>query len=107
MGAFRAFRQRFGLVSPVELVEGESELDGWDFSRFWRSWRRGFGFGDLLCFSSAIGSFLIFGKLALDGFSGVGGLALAFLPLEAKELNARYFYGAYPLLLAAIFGFLR
>lgn len=37
----------------------------------------------------------------------VGGLALAFLPLEMKELDARYFYGAYPLLLAAIFGFLR
>lgn len=37
----------------------------------------------------------------------VGGLALAFLPLEVKALDARYFYGAYPLLLAAIFGFLR
>lgn len=37
----------------------------------------------------------------------VGGLALAFLPLEVKELDARYFYGAYPLLLAAAFGFLR
>lgn len=37
----------------------------------------------------------------------VGGLVLAFLPLEVKELDARYFYGAYPLLLAAVFGFLQ
>ncbi len=37
----------------------------------------------------------------------VGGLALAFLPLEVKELDARYFYSAYPFLLAAVFGFLQ
>ena len=37
----------------------------------------------------------------------VGGLALAFLPLEVRELDSRYFYGAYPLLLAAAFGFLQ
>ena len=34
------------------------------------------------------------------------GLILAFLFLEVKELDARYFYSAYPLLLAAAFGFL-
>lgn len=37
----------------------------------------------------------------------VGGLALAFLPLEVKALDARYFYGTYLLLLAAAFGFLQ